>query len=918
MPRIIGGLTLLLCLSLVVSDEHRRNFPSNRNRKRTTSDPMPDLFSEIGDLFLVVDKAIAGQTQQKVEHTNNLASQIFRPRSDYFNRIQRNYQDVQKRLGNIVGNTLGHRNTYSEHELSTVGPPIVTTMKADYTTPAPKISTENIFPAAGKRKRIIPKRPLKTSSRNIQCSKEVLADPVLEKLRQEKCGPIRIQKQDGVPKDFEDAREVLLPLGAKAVDEISKTVFRGLESLSDALSSKPDADGSVTTDTKLSLDYNPFEAADKEKKMNECSNEILADPELEKIRLKKCERIAIKKQTEAIRKFAKDANEILLPLGKTAVDEISKSVFRGLNELSGDQSLLSKVALSNANKGLKSSSTLEDECTNEILTDATLEQQRKEKCARVTAEEQVKTNFQRFLSDSVKTNEALMADGSRASDHLSKGLLKRLGEVSSEQQKISSEPEECSNEVVADPILEELRKEKCARIAKNNRKNFEQFVEDTQRASEILLPFGTKVVDQISKTFFSGIEELSSGLSKLSDNKENSKSSSTLEYGCTNEVLTDPVLEQQRKEKCSRIAAEEQVRKNFQKFLSDSVKASETLMADGSRALDHLSKGLLGRLGEVSSEKHKLTEECSKEVVADPVLERHRREKCARIAKEETTRNDLEKIIEDSRRATEMLLPLSSKQIDKLSNVLIRRSGDLEANTDGRIIGDVLYSESFFDKHMRQLLRDHGRWILDNPLLNRLRETFKDNAEISDARSSTATMERSSDDKTTETTTTTETAKRTEFHLPLSKSGDSLPENPYKSSYYRVFDNGDVVEEEVDIVLQPHANSGNIEVEEAEQEPRDTVILAFTVDGVPLKLRMGPEIHNPISYLHNVLRSAGVSLNIPVESYDDLEPVGKEVYKVGSGLLTRAVLINMSDNNELKSLLRTLVTSKTAGKTVLS
>lgn len=679
----------MLLFSLAATHNPENPVPDQR-RERRTSDAVSSLFSELGDLILDVDKTIAVQNQPKIEHEANVMSQLFRPSSDYFNRIQNNYQEMQKRLGKLIGNTIGFRNVYSDHELSTVSPP-----------------PENFNPTIGP-------------------------------------------------------------------------------------------------------DYNPFAVAAeaRKEKLKQRISEGSFEP-----------KVSIPKTIdESLKAFGKLSQAIIEDIGELSREKEPKSV--------GDKKSVSKRT---GNIGFK------EECGNEVLEDPDLEKRRQERCSQIAAEERARESL-RKLKESKRVTETLFSKTTDTLDKFAKDILGRSG----------------------DSWIEK----------------------DSQEGSM--------------------------------DIKE-----------CGNEILEDPDLEKRRQERCSQITAEERLRENLGKMMEESKRATEALFSQSVDTFDKLTKDILGsrdssiendlaKSTETNSKEVKTsTDECSGDVLEDISLENIRREKCARIAAEERFIKDLTKLFKDPKKESLKWVPVDSKTIDDPS-AFIKRSGDAEDEISGGIFPDLS-----LDEQIRQLIKDHGSWVLDYPLIKRWRQRDRS----TDSETSTEQSSEETEHTTAEDSSDISEVEPTEFYLPVStdyemalqKSGDALSVNPHESSYYRIVNqDGDVMEEEIDFVLHPESLSNDIEGIES----RETLILAFTSDGVPLKLRVGPEIDNPIQYLHKVLQSAGVSLNIPVESFDDLEPVGREVLKLGSGILTRAVLIDASNSNELKSLVKALMVSKTTGKTL--
>ncbi|GFT55398.1 uncharacterized protein NPIL_127371 [Nephila pilipes] len=230
----------------------------------------------------------------------------------------------------------------------------------------------------------------------------------------------------------------------------------------------------------------------------------------------------------------------------------------------------------------------------------------------------------------------------------------------------------------------------------------------------------------------------------------------------------------------------------------------------------------------------------------------------------------------------------------------------------GRILGDVLYSESTFDKIMKRVMKDK-KWIIDSDLVpSRIVEKVKRASEKVSSPNGEVSMAK--DD-----------IQKHEDHTGTSPAQDEKVDHPIESNLKKRqslrplnnnFEKRRRHETETKLNLSPQLIKESqplIMNNEPNTFSKEKVILAFTPDGVPLKLRMGPEIRNPLKFLHKVLSTYDISLNIPVGSYDDIDPAGKEVLQLGTGnggTMTRALYMNLSDQFQLDSLIRTLRLSK--------
>ncbi|CAL1281434.1 unnamed protein product [Larinioides sclopetarius] len=219
-----------------------------------------------------------------------------------------------------------------------------------------------------------------------------------------------------------------------------------------------------------------------------------------------------------------------------------------------------------------------------------------------------------------------------------------------------------------------------------------------------------------------------------------------------------------------------------------------------------------------------------------------------------------------------------------------------DSSPEGRILGDVLYSESTFDKLTKRVMKD-AKWAIDPKLFpSRISEKLKQFS-----------------DKATENIVPKKT-EETISKIPQQPKLDAVKQDfkkrkslkPLSNNLEAVLNN-----ENINFIPQQDINA-KFETQDI-NHLQDSIILAFTPEGVPLKLRMGPEIINPLKFLHKVLSTYGVSLNIPVVSYDNIEPIGREILQLGTGsggTMTRALYIDLSDSFQLESLLRTLRSTK--------
>lgn len=230
-------------------------------------------------------------------------------------------------------------------------------------------------------------------------------------------------------------------------------------------------------------------------------------------------------------------------------------------------------------------------------------------------------------------------------------------------------------------------------------------------------------------------------------------------------------------------------------------------------------------------------------------------------------------------------------------------SSETEDHTknSGRILGDVLYSESTFDKIMKRVIKD-SMWFLDSDLspsktferlnrftLNILQPSEKSGDDLSTKRLSAQKKQSEHEDKEHQPSFITETLrKRDASQKPL---------------HYEVEDKPNSGKIRLDILPQSGSEF------KLQSQHEENILLAFTLEGVPLKLRMPAEVGNPLRFLHEALTAAEVALNVPINSYDDLEPAGKEVLQMGSGnkgMMGQAIFVDLSDPQQLKSLLKTL------------
>ncbi|GFX62500.1 uncharacterized protein TNCV_413421 [Trichonephila clavipes] len=233
-----------------------------------------------------------------------------------------------------------------------------------------------------------------------------------------------------------------------------------------------------------------------------------------------------------------------------------------------------------------------------------------------------------------------------------------------------------------------------------------------------------------------------------------------------------------------------------------------------------------------------------------------------------------------------------------------------DSTVSGRILGDVLYSESTFDKIMKRAMKDK-KWAIDSDFVpSRIAENIRLASEkIRESVDETSKVKENTK-KQRKTSNRLSEDKNEKFNRPIRnfKKRQSIhPSNNFEEMKKPRRENKLYLNPDFPTESEPHTSitpNGFL---------GESVILAFTPDGVPLKLRMGPEITNPLKFLHRVLSTYDVSLNIPVDSFDNIDPVGKEILQLGTGnggTMTRALYIDLSDQFQLDSLLRTLKLSK--------
>ncbi|XP_055933867.1 uncharacterized protein LOC129963482 [Argiope bruennichi] len=253
-------------------------------------------------------------------------------------------------------------------------------------------------------------------------------------------------------------------------------------------------------------------------------------------------------------------------------------------------------------------------------------------------------------------------------------------------------------------------------------------------------------------------------------------------------------------------------------------------------------------------------------------------------------------------------LNLNSKEFSSRSGSKFESSESSvadESGPEGRILGDLLYSESAFDELTKRVMKD-AKWVIDPKVFpSRVVEKLKQLSDSATESTTSADIVKSKVPKKTKDATIPKFPQKQDTSKQDFKKRKSL--KPLSNDLETV-----LIDEKISFIPEQD-NNLHFDIQDI-QRPKDSIILAFTPEGVPLKLRMGPEVLNPLKFLHKALSSYGVSLNIPVISYDDIEPVGREILQLGTGsggTMTRALYIDLSDSFQLESLLRTLKRTKT-------
>lgn len=249
------------------------------------------------------------------------------------------------------------------------------------------------------------------------------------------------------------------------------------------------------------------------------------------------------------------------------------------------------------------------------------------------------------------------------------------------------------------------------------------------------------------------------------------------------------------------------------------------------------------------------------------------------------------------------LVPEDAKDLSSRrgNEFVVTESSKDDTEISGRILGDVLYSESTFDKIMKRVIKD-SMWFLDSDLspsktferLNRftqniLQPSEKSGHDLSTKRLSAQKKQSDHEDNEHQLSSKSETLRK--------------KDKSQKPLHYEVEDKPNSGKIRSDIIPQ---SGSEFKLQSRHEE---NILLAFTLEGVPLKLRIPAEVENPLRFLHEALTAADVALNVPISSYDDLEPAGKEVLQMGSGnkgMMGRAIFVDLSDPQQLKSLLKTL------------
>ncbi|XP_035231089.1 uncharacterized protein LOC118202965 [Stegodyphus dumicola] len=124
---------------------------------------------------------------------------------------------------------------------------------------------------------------------------------------------------------------------------------------------------------------------------------------------------------------------------------------------------------------------------------------------------------------------------------------------------------------------------------------------------------------------------------------------------------------------------------------------------------------------------------------------------------------------------------------------------------------------------------------------------------------------------------------------PLSRYRRHPTEAP-ETSDKETFDSAEVPDDDVtddydevteEDVTDNYEVTGEDVTEVTDEEDDMDIILAFTPEGLAIKLEISYEIEEPLKRLHEVLKESNLTLNFPIDSENDLEPVGDDIVQLG-------------------------------------
>ncbi|GIX93968.1 uncharacterized protein CDAR_557961 [Caerostris darwini] len=221
----------------------------------------------------------------------------------------------------------------------------------------------------------------------------------------------------------------------------------------------------------------------------------------------------------------------------------------------------------------------------------------------------------------------------------------------------------------------------------------------------------------------------------------------------------------------------------------------------------------------------------------------------------------------------------------------------------GRILGDIVYSEDSFDKLTKNLMKD-AKFLLDPKLPTVTKHVETISKAMEEFEKMVKRNKNQEDSKMSNAGKLSSLDMQSDFEKRKSVESMTYAE-PQR-------DRGHQEKIKIDFIMHPDRDP-ELQIRDNQMPGVERFILAFTPDGLPIKLRTGPEVAYPLQYIHKFLNANNVYINVPIVSANTIETIDREILRLGSGdgnVLVAPLYVNLADPYKMEALIITLKNSR--------